>query len=269
MTFSKLLGSGFAILFYITLSAQNTTIWNGKKCAVALTYDDALHVNLDHAIPALDSVNLKGTFYLTTAAEAFALRLNEWKAASGRGHELANHTLFHPCAGNLPGRGFVTPDYDLSKYTIRRITDEIRMTNIALEAVDGKKARTFAYPCGDIKIGDTSYMDFSKSRFIAARGVKPEMLPIEKIDIYNIGSYMINGQSGQQLIDLVKKAMDTNTFLVFLFHGVGGEHSLNVSLEAHSQLLHFLKQHEREIWIAPLIDIATHIKKYQALKNSK
>jgi sialate O-acetylesterase len=63
--------------------------------------------------------------------------------------------------------------------------------------------------------------------------------------------------------------MQTNTFLVFLFHGVGGEHSLNVSLEAHRQLLHYLKQQEKQIWIAPFIDIAEHVKKYQASKNIK
>ena len=58
--------------------------------------------------------------------------------------------------------------------------------------------------------------------------------------------------------------MQTNTLLVFLFHGVGGEHSINVSLAAHSQLLHFLKDHEKEIWIAPMIDVAEYIKSYQS-----
>jgi sialate O-acetylesterase len=62
--------------------------------------------------------------------------------------------------------------------------------------------------------------------------------------------------------------METNTFLVFLFHGVGGEHSLNVSVEAHSQLLHFLKQNEKEIWTAPFIDIAEHVKAYQVSKTA-
>jgi peptidoglycan-N-acetylglucosamine deacetylase len=142
------------------------------------------------------------------------------------------------------------------------------MANSVFEALDGKKKRTYAYPCGDTKIGDSSYIDPSKSEFVAARGVKPEMLTIDKIDIYNVGSYMINGQNGQYLIDLVKKAMETNTFLVFLFHGVGGEHSLNVSLEAHSQLLHFLKQNEKDIWIAPFIDIAEHVKNFQTAKTA-
>jgi hypothetical protein len=58
----------------------------------------------------------------------------------------------------------------------------------------------------------------------------------------------------------VKKAQASGSFLVFLFHGVGGEHSLNVSLPAHRQLLNYLKQNENDVWTAPMIEVAEHIK---------
>lgn len=257
-------------LFIITsisffhLSAQNKELWHNRKCAVVLTYDDALNVHLDNAVPVLDSLGLKATFYLSGYSGVLNNRLAEWRAIAKKGHELANHTFFHPCTGKRPGREFVTPDYNLGNYSIRRITDEIRMTNTMIKAIDGKTSRTFAYPCGDTKIGDASYINPVKNDFIAARGVKDEMLKIEQIDLYNIGCYVINGQTGQQLIDLVKKAMSTNTLLVFLFHGVGGEHSLNVSLPAHGALLQFLKQNEKDIWIAPVLEVAEFIKNYQA-----
>ena len=57
--------------------------------------------------------------------------------------------------------------------------------------------------------------------------------------------------------------MAGNDLLVFLFHGVGGGHSINVSLDAHSKLLHFLKQNENNIWIASMVDVAEYIKEYQ------
>lgn len=63
------------------------------------------------------------------------------------------------------------------------------------------------------------------------------------------------------MINLVKKAIESNTLLVFLFHGVGGEHSINVSAKAHSELLHFIKLHQNEIWNAPMVDVAQFIKK--------
>lgn len=68
------------------------------------------------------------------------------------------------------------------------------------------------------------------------------------------------------MIDLVKKAQQSHTLLVFLFHGVGGGHSLNVSLSAHSKLLHYLKANENNIWIAPMVNAAENISAYQKNK---
>lgn len=246
----------------LQLTAQTATTWNGKGCAVVLTYDDGLNIDLTHVVPALDSVGLKGTFYICDYFNGLNAQIPSWKKAAVEGHELANHTMWHACEGGRAGREFVT-DYDLRFYTVKRMTDEVRGMNNMLKAIDGKNQRTFAYPCGDTKIHDSAYIDPLKGDFVAARGVRAEMLPINKIDLYDIGCYMINGQTGEQLIALVRQAMTTHTLLVFLFHGVGGEHSLNVSLPAHLQLLNFLQQHQKEIWVAPMIDVASYIKKYQ------
>jgi sialate O-acetylesterase len=249
------------------MSAQDKILWQGKTCAVALTYDDALNVHLDNVIPALDSLGLKGTFYLSGFFPAFRTRVADWKAAAAKGHELGNHTLFHPCTGQMPSREWVPPDYDLGKYTMQRLLDEIKMANTLLEALDGKAKRTFAYPCGDVQIGDESYVEKIKTEFVAARGVKGRMPKISEIDLFDIDSYVISGQSGEELIALVKQTMQHNALLVFLFHGVGGEHALDVSLRAHHQLLQFLKQNEKDIWVAPLVDIAEYVKEYDRAKK--
>ena len=243
--------------------AQTSTTWNGKSCAVVLTYDDALNVDLNNVIPALDSVGLKGTFYISDYFDGLKDQIFKWRKAAANGHELANHTVWHPCEGGRPGREFVHAETDLNYYTVGRMVREIKTMDNILKAIDGKTERTFAYPCGDMKIHDTAYLDGLKNDFIAARGVAPLLLPINKIDLYNIGCYGINGQTGDQLIALVKQAMASHTLLVFLFHGVGGEHSLNVSVNAHSELLHFLQKNEKEIWIAPMIDVAKFIRKNQ------
>lgn len=262
------------LLYFIPLlpaavSAQSPAVWNGKQCAIALTYDDAIDIDLDHVIPALDSVGLKGTFYLIGSSPVMINRVDEWRRVALHGHELANHTSFHPCNGQLPGRGFVTPDNDLSRYTVSRMVADIRMTNTLLKAIDGKTERTFAYPCGDTKIGDTSYYTPVKNEFIAARGVRARMDSIDSVDLTNIDCYAINGQSAEYMIGLVNKAMQTHTLLVFLFHGVGGGHNINVSSGEHSKLLHYLEEHEKEIWIAPMIDLAKHIRAYQQKNSGK
>ncbi|WP_193415875.1 hypothetical protein [Hymenobacter coccineus] len=46
-------------------------------------------------------------------------------------------------------------------------------------------------------------------------------------------------------------------------HGVGGGHPLNVDLAAHRQLLRYLKAHEQEIDIAPMVEVAESIQAHQ------
>jgi len=244
----------------LPLQGQNNGPWKGKKCAVVLTYDDALNVHLDNVLPVLDSLGLKGTFYLPGFFPGFRARVRDWSVVAQRGHELGNHTLFHPCEGSAPGREWVPPDYDLSRYTVRRMVDEIAMANALLEAMDGRKERTFAYPCGDKKAGDTSYVSDVKRLFPGARGVQGKTQAFDDIDLYDVGSYMIDGLSGEEMIRLVRDGEAKNALVVFLFHGVGGEHSLNVSLAEHRKLLSFLKQHEQEIWVTTLLDVCEFVR---------
>ena len=250
-------------LHLIFLSAQSPNAWKNKKCAVVLTYDDAINQHLDYAIPALDSLGLKATFYVTAFSQSCRTRLNEWKKLAANGHELGNHTLYHPCVANIPGREWVPRDYDLSRYSLARILDEIRMTNLFLQALDGKKERTFAFTCADMKVGDTSFINYLKNDFVAARAVRSELHTIDKVKLYDVDCYMVNGQSGTQMIEWVKKAMETNTLLVILFHGVNGGNGLDVSLTAHRELLQFIKKNEKDIWVAPMVEVANYVKSWQ------
>ncbi|HEY6504992.1 MAG TPA: polysaccharide deacetylase family protein [Chitinophagaceae bacterium] len=244
------------------LPAQSNS-WQGKKCAVVITYDDAINQHLDNAIPVLDSLGLKATFYITAFSNSMQTRLNDWKKLSANGHELGNHTLYHPCIGGK-GREWVKPEYDMNNYTVGRMIDETRMTNLFLQALDGKTKRTFAFTCGDMKIGDSSFINPMKNDFVAARAVRNQMHKINEIDLYNVDCYVVNGETGAQMIEWVKKAIETNSLLVILFHGVGGGNGLNVSLQAHREFLQYLKQNEKDIWIAPMLDVAEYIKTWQA-----
>jgi len=247
----------------LTGYAQTVQPWKGKKCAIVLTYDDALDQHLDNAIPVLDSLKLKATFYITAFSQSMQTRLNEWKKLAAKGYELGNHTLYHPCIGGK-GREWVKPEYDMNNYTVKRMVDETRMTNLFLQALDGKTKRTFAFTCGDMKIGDSSFIYAMKDDFLAARAVRAEMHKINEIDLLNVDCYMVNGETSAQMIEWAKKAMETNSLLVILFHGVGGGNALNVSLPAHREFLQYLKKNEKDIWVAPMLEVAEYIKKSQA-----
>lgn len=258
----------YFLLFVMILAgtiaaAQSNQPWKGKKCAVVLTYDDAIDQHLDNAVPVLDSLGLKATFYITAFSSSCQHRLSEWKALAAKGYELGNHTLYHPCVGGK-GREWVAPEYDLTHYTVRRMVDEIRMTNLFLQSLDGKTKRTFAFTCGDMKVNDTSFIDALKDDFVAARAVRDEMHPVNEVNLYNVDCYMVNGHTAKQMEEWVKKAMATQSLLVILFHGVGGGNGLNVEIAEHRAFLQYLKANQKDIWIAPMVEVAESIKEWQS-----
>ena len=253
-----LLFIGFSLNGY----AQFNQAWRGKKCAVVITYDDAINEHLDNAVPVLDSFGLKATFYITAFSASMQTRLNDWKNLTTKGYELGNHTLYHPCIGGA-GREWVSKDYDLNNYSVKRMVDETRMTNLFLQSLDGKTKRTFAFTCGDMKIGDSSFINGMKNDFVAARAVRNEMHKINEVDLYNVDCYVVNNHSFEQMKEWVDKSVQTNSLLVILFHGVGGGNGLNVSIDNHRKILSYIKQQEKDIMIAPMIEVAEHIKLWQ------
>jgi sialate O-acetylesterase len=242
--------------------AQFNLAWQGKKAAVVITYDDAINQHLDNAVPLLDSLGLKATFYITAFSNSVQTRMNEWKKLATTGHELGNHTLFHPCIGG-PGREWVSKQNDLRNYSVRRMENEIRMTNLFLQALDGKTKRTFAFTCGDMNVDDSLFINGMKNDFVAARAVRNEMHKINEVDLYNVDCYMVNNHSFEEMKAWVDKAIQTNSLLVFLFHGVGGGNGLDVSIVAHRQLLLYIAQKQNEIWTAPLVEVAAYIRQQQ------
>jgi len=244
------------------LKAQKNKIWNGRKCAVVLTYDDALDVQLDLVIPALDSRNLKGTFYLPGQAQTLYTRTDDWRKAAEEGHELGNHTLFHPCHGKSRKQNWVNPDFDLDNYTLNRITRELKVQNTLLKAIDGKTERTFAYTCGDTTAGNEPFVDEVKNLFVGARGTQKGLNYFQTLDLYNIKVFSAKGKTGEEMKAFVKKVMKEKALAVFLFHGVGGAY-LVTDLDAHNELLDFLQDNKDKIWTAPMVEVAGYIRSHR------
>lgn len=235
---------------------EATGPWNGKSAAIALTYDDGLHVHLDNVIPVLDRTEIRGTFYLNTNADSFKKRSAEWKAASHRGHELGNHTIYHPCIGKSKGRDWVTPERDLDNYTLEQMLQEIKDANSALRALDGKSQRSFAYTCGDTSAGNDSFVDDIRGMFTSARGVSWDFNPLQSTDLFYLNAHSMNRHTAADMKAIVDEAIASERLAVFLFHGVGGEHNLNVSREDHDELIKYIMEKEAEVWVAPLADIS-------------
>jgi len=229
----------------------------GYHAAVCLTYDDGLDCHIDVAIPALDSFNLKGTFYCTGFSSSLHKRLDEWQAITKNGHELGNHTLFHPCNGER--FDWVIPEYDFRTYTMNQLRDELFTANTLLMAVDGKKERTFSYTCSDFEVNNINFVDSIRHMFVAARSDGPIPESIDQVDLHFAPSWGVVNPTGKELIDYVKRAQEQGTIAIFMFHSVGGGY-LNVSSDAHRELLAYLRSNDEEIWTDTFMNVMKYIK---------
>lgn len=241
---------------------------DGTVAAVSLAYDDAVDSQLDHAIPDLDRHGLKGTFYLTLASETLENRQEEWRAAAERGHELGNHALFHACSKSETDRDWVAPENDLDQMSSEAMVQRVRLANLMLTALDGRKERTFTPPCGDREASGVDYVDQVKPMFVAIR-VAGE-LPIRDMDSLDPYAVPVEGPVGvdsAHLIALVEQAGKLGTMVNFTFHGIGGDH-LSVSREAHSELLQFLADHRDRYWTDTFINIMKHVTAQQSPPES-
>ncbi len=263
---------GFILLTLCAIAlpaSADTFTWpNGAKAAVSLAYDDALDTQLDNAIPALDRHGLKGTFYLTLAADTLRDRLPAWRAAAAAGHELANHTLFHQCSRSAPGRDWVPEHRDLDKVSAAQLHDQIRLGNIMLHAIDGKTERTLTAPCVDtLAAGGEPYLPGIKGDFVAFKAKSGGIVAnMADLDPYAVGADFPAEVTGEQLIARVKEAAALGTMANLTFHGVGGEH-LSVTVEAHEELLRYLAANPETYWVDTFVNIMKYVKARQAAKN--
>ena len=222
------------------------------KAIVSLTYDDGLSSQITVALPQLDEFGFRGTFFLNDLS-AYP---DKWQQAAAAGHELGSHTINHPCtaAFDWVKRGNASEDFDL-----QRMADELDKQIRGLAALGQAPPFSFAYPCGTTWIGKehTSYIPLVEQRFVAARGVEGNIVT-DSNDLMNVPAYFFEGASGL-FIERIQAAIQLKGWVVFGFHGVGGDY-LAVSAEDHRAVLQWLSAHKDEVAVLPFGEAARCMK---------
>jgi peptidoglycan/xylan/chitin deacetylase (PgdA/CDA1 family) len=261
----------------------------GAVAAVSLTYDDGLDPHLAVVQPALEAVGLRGTFFLSNfegvdndwalpsvkqPLPALSPRHLAWQAAGQKGHEVAGHTVNHPCNSDSKA-----PNYHLTDYTMARMQTELDESIARLARLGGNPPLTFAYPCGSDKAGlgatAEDYSPLVAARFFAARVSDTGIADPSKVDLLHVPQLDSGGKSGDELKKMVDDAIAAKGWLVLLFHGVGSDASCNgltyapdtcminyltTSTEAHAALIQYLAEKKAQVWTAPFGQVATRIK---------
>jgi peptidoglycan/xylan/chitin deacetylase (PgdA/CDA1 family) len=251
--FTVILLASSSLITGASLANETELVWpNQYKAAVSLSYDDGLYSQIKNAIPELDKHNIKASFYLTLSSPAVDEYMELWRSAANNGHELGNHTLYHPCRGSLPNREWVNPLHDTDKKTVAEMVEQVTLANTMLKAIDGKTIRTFTVPCDDLVASDGNYVEKVRSKFVAIKANNPSLA--KKYDLL----FMPENVTGKQLINFVKSAEKQGGIANILFHGIGGDH-LSVSVKAHAELLQFLADNKDKYWTDTYINIMQYV----------
>lgn len=250
----------------------------GQAGAVSLTYDDGLPEHHQSVAAMLEANGLRGTFNVNILSSSKALAEMDtdmmtdpapWRAMAARGHELGNHTLFHPCRSE-PGAemDWMEACFNLCDYTPRRWLNEMRVANFVLRLIDGKTRRTFANTCCNISIGsgneETSLDPLIEKLFVAARGAyNNRVVDPRKVNFNNLGHFGADGKTFEQLRAEIESAVAAGGWIVYMFHGVGdASHRLHIQEDEHQKLVEWLGAERSRIWTAPMLDVAGHLRAF-------
>ena len=244
-------------------------VWpNGCRAAVSLTYDDGLPVHHEEVAPALEARGLRGTFYAPIDSDLLANR-DAWVRVAQAGHELGNHTIFHPCRNPGNAREWPPPHRNLCDYTLARWEDEVRVANRVLTTYDGKAERTFGKTCGNLAVGPEDaqvFLDEALLRhFVASRGAatRSDTDPNE-VDFARLGTRGVDGKAFDEVRTLIDDAAARGAWLILVAHGVGRDHPMFWARDSHTATIDYLAAQRDTLWVAPVIDIALHLKRHGA-----
>jgi peptidoglycan/xylan/chitin deacetylase (PgdA/CDA1 family) len=207
------------------------------KGYVSLTYDDGLDSQLEIAAPQLERAGFRGTFYLTW--DNMKDRASDWAKLARRGHELANHSVTHPC--------------DLQDQNV----DEFRMREIDplqdwLRQVEGdKRGRDYAYPCDVTNLGhgNPNQQADTYARLLRSAGIlrartsegPPNSLQWAKDAPYRLQAlaFGYDAKHPSQITDYLEQAIKEERWAILVFHeiGIGDPGTGTISPDEHDGLL--------------------------------
>ena len=255
----------FLVLFILSIhingEAQTTSKFSwpkGKEAAISLSFDDGRYSQVESGTALLDSLDVKATFYVVPAA--VEERLDGWKKAVTSGHEIGNHSLYHPCSGNFVW----SREHALENYTLDSMRYELTEANRRIQELLGVKPNVFAYPCGQKFTGrginTKSYVPLIAEMFISGRGFLEET-PNDPVftDFAQITGIESDGKDFEQILPLLQEAKKKGQWVVLAGHEMGESGLQTTRLTMLRKLIAYAQDPDNKIWIAPVGTVTSYI----------
>lgn len=240
-------------------SQESNFEWpEGKKAAISLSFDDARE---SHPLIGKDlfrRLNAKVTYYVVPSGmEPY---LDEWKEIVADGHEIGNHTVYHPCTGNFPW----ARNRALENYTLSSMKNELLSANQQIMEMLDVAPISFAYTCGNTFVGrgrDTkSYVPLIAELFENGRGWLNEASnDPEFADLSLLQGIEMDGKDFEDIKPLVDAAINSGTWLLLAGHEIGPDGFQTTRVNMLEDLVGYVESRKDEIWLATVGDVASHL----------
>nr|MBX2875780.1 polysaccharide deacetylase family protein [Saprospiraceae bacterium] len=254
---------------WITLSAQSPSFtWpEGKRAALSLSFDDARVSHPEVGQALFEKLDAKVTFYVVPSG--MQNHLEGWKKIVADGHEIGNHTIYHPCTGNFPW----ARDKALENYTLTSMRQELLAANQQIKEMLGVMPLSFAYTCGNTFVGrgrhTQSYAPLVAELFESGRGWLNEASNDPSFaDFALLQGIEMDGKDFEKDIKpLVDAAVENGSWLLLAGHEIGDGGRQTTLVPMLEKLVAYVQRPESGIWLAPVGTVGAYVKEQRAKRN--
>ncbi len=256
----------FLLMFAASLSFSQGFSWpHGDRMALSLSFDDARESQVTVGTPLLDSLGVKVTFYVNPGS--VKRQLQGWKAAVASGHEIANHSLTHPCSVNFTW----SQKNALEDLSLDQMERQLVECTKQVKQLLGVETKIFAYPCGQTYVGSgagtKSYVPLVAKHFKSGRGWMNEA-PNDPVhcNFDQLFCIPMDGKSFEELLPIIEGARDRNQWLIFGGHEINTGGDQTSRLDTIRKLVAYAQDPANGIWLAPVGTVGDHVKASRAGK---
>ncbi|PYV31226.1 MAG: polysaccharide deacetylase [Acidobacteria bacterium] len=240
--------------------AHHSFRWpEGKRAAVSLSFDDARLSQVDTGLDLFRRLGIKATFFLES--NNIERRLAGWKQAVADGHEIANHTMTHPCTANYA----FSLDNALESYDLQMMMAQLDGANAQIQKLLGVTPKTFAYPCGQKFVGRgldvRSYVPLVADRFVVGRGYLDESANDPSVcDLAQAMGTAFDGMDFSQMKPIVDEAIKEGRWVIFVGHEIGKRGYQVTDVKALEELSAYLKDPANGVWLGTVEEVGRYIR---------